>query len=188
MPTKTEILKAIKQAEVAKLAEQDTHRTIIKAAQATKQHDQQLIEFGWDGILAHMVGESFPPHSTDWKELCGIEWDKTPNVLQLRQIEDEDISFALCMFSELAEHTQRIKAAAAFYQLLGGANPNNNFLFALWQRRIMAREMLGYANSLNVIQQQQLHAWIQAMDVLGSAVVSGGSAAKFLKVAPSSWN
>jgi hypothetical protein len=141
---KAEILKAIKQAEQAKLIEQETYRKTVKAALATpvtEDHFQRLEQIGWGGILDHMAGEQWPPHSTDWKELYGLEWDETPKHKQLRQINDEDISLAVYMLSEISDHADRLKAAATFFSLFGATSQLHDALFSCWVQQTLEAAM-----------------------------------------------
>jgi hypothetical protein len=111
------------------------YRAIIKAAwdtrPPTEEHDQQLIIFSWAGIEKHMAGERWPPTSEDWKEYAGLDWSEIPKQKALQQIEDTDIRYATYFYSEIAEHTERIKATAAFSTLTGADTAffNNSVLF-----------------------------------------------------------
>ena len=132
---KAAILSAIKRAEQATHEEQRLYREVIKTArtvEAIEDHLQLLETLGWEGVCTHMSNECFPPSSNDWRKLCGISWDQTPKHEQLQQITDEDIRRAVYHFSELAEQTERIKAAARFYEFVGAGGIQIDSIFAYW--------------------------------------------------------
>ena len=56
------------------------------------------------------------PTSQDWKEFAGLDWSEIPKCKIIDQIEDTDIRHAAYFYSEIAEHTERIKATAMFYR------------------------------------------------------------------------
>lgn len=134
--SKAAVIAAIKQAEAARLAEQDGYRKIIEAAfatPATEAHEQLLKELDGDGINALMSGECFPPTWEDWKRIKGYEWHQIPKQMKLEQVEDKDISFWLYMLSEVAEHTQRLKAMAKFFGYFGAVSKDILNSFICWQ-------------------------------------------------------
>lgn len=134
--SKAAILKAIKQAEKARLDEQDFYGSIIEKARktpVTEEHEKQLSDLGFEGIEKHMAGESWPPASQDWRHFKGYAWNEIPKRKRLDQIADKDIRYAIYFYSEIAEHTLRIKAIARYCSLFGAVNDNIYREFISWR-------------------------------------------------------
>ena len=76
--------------------------------------------------------------------LDGREYFETPKQELLNQIADEDIRFATYHYSELADHTLRIKATAHFFSLFGAIDNDALLTFLVWKEgaRRKAMQML----------------------------------------------
>lgn len=133
---KTAILKGLKAQEVARLKEQDTYRAILRDIENAPQTDSlsdHLGTLGWEGIEKHMEGQCWPPTSQDWLKFDGLEYYETPKQKILNQIADKDIRFSTYHYSELADHTLRIKAMAHFYSLFAATNDDVALTFWVWK-------------------------------------------------------
>lgn len=133
---KAAVITALKQAESASLAEQNTYRPIIEAAFATpptEEHEQLLKQLGEDGLEKLMQGQLFPPTDEDWKLIKGYEWHQIPKQRKLEQVEDKEIFLHLFMLSEIVEHCLRLRAMARFFGHFGAVNKDIYNTFICWQ-------------------------------------------------------
>lgn len=133
---KAAILKGLKAEEAARLREQDTYRAILKGIEEAPQTDSlsdHLGALGWERIEKHMAGECWPPTSQDWRDIKGLAFNETPKQELLNQITDRDIRISTYHYSELADHTLRIKAIARFYSLFGTINNDVALTFLVWK-------------------------------------------------------
>lgn len=134
--SKKSVLDAIKQSQNRRLEEQRHYRAIIEVAlntPATEIHDEQLRAVGWQGLETYMSGECWPPTWEDWKQFQSNVSRQLSNRRHLEQIEDNDVSFALGMYSEICQHTQRIKAMARYFGKFGVINQNIQDTFVCWK-------------------------------------------------------
>lgn len=133
---KTAILNGLKAEEVARLREQDMYRAILKSIEEAPQPkglSSDLDALSWEIIEKHMEGQCWPPTSQDWREITGLDFDETPKQKLLNQITDTDIRFSTYHYSELADHTLRIKATARFCTLFGTINNDVALIFLVWK-------------------------------------------------------
>jgi hypothetical protein len=133
---KAAILKGLKDAYAAKLKEQDRYRAQIEALQEAAvpaNLSDHLEMLDWERIEKHMEGLSWPPSCQDWQEFKGLAFDKTPKQKILNQMADKDVRFHTYHYSELAEHTRRLKAMAHFYGLFGAVNDDVTLWFLAWK-------------------------------------------------------
>ena len=143
---KAAILKGLKAEEAARLREQDTHRKVLKDIENSTPSEglpSNLDPDGWHEIEMHMEGQCWPPTSQDWLKFAGREHYETPKQELLNQIADEDIRFHSYHYSELADQTQRIKAMAHFFSLVGGMNDNAILAFWAWTEGAKIKATLG---------------------------------------------
>lgn len=133
---KAAILKGLKDAYAAMLKEQDSYRATIEALQdapVSAKLAMLLETLDWEGIEKHMEGESWPPSCQDWQEFKGLAFDETPKQKILNQMADKDIRFHTYHYSELAEHTLRLKAMAHFFSLFGAINDDVTLWLFAWK-------------------------------------------------------
>lgn len=136
---KASVIKGIKQAEKLKLREQDAYCAVINSTPETagsSELDLKLDKIGgFLGIEEYMAGYQCPPSGRDWEDRYQLSWEQIPKRLRLNTIADEDIRRAVYFYSEVAEHTERIKAAAHFCELFGELDLVLNVLFRVWARQ-----------------------------------------------------
>lgn len=138
------VLDAIKHSQNRRLEEQRHYRAIIEVAlntPATETHDEELRTFGWQDLETYMSGECWPPTWEDWKQFQSKVSQHLSNRRHLEQIEDDDVSFAVGMYSEIYQHTQRIKAMARYFGKFGATNQNIQDTFVCWRAVSVLREI-----------------------------------------------
>ena len=113
----------------------------------------QLDALGWERIEKHMAGHKWPPAGQDWQTLK-VSWDQTPKQKTLNQIADQDIRFATYFFSEVSDHTQRLKAMAHFYSLFGANSKDIALTFFVWAECAKLRVMQALTQSVKHEQTQ----------------------------------
>jgi hypothetical protein len=142
--SKKSVLEAIKQSQNRRLEEQRQYRAIIEAAlntPATEIHDEQLEAGGWQGVETLMSGECWPPTWEDLQQFQPNVVRKLSNRRHWEQIEDDDVAFAVGMYSEIYQHTQRIKAMARYFGKFGAINQNIQDTFVCWRAVSVIREI-----------------------------------------------
>ena len=144
---KTTYCETIKKAQQKKLREQDFYRAKINALKKKlNTKDNFSLSKGeiisWDSVCEHMSKENYPPSSNDWEKYQGLSWKNVPKQKQFLKITDNDIGAITYFFTELSEHTERIKAAAHYYSLFDDNFAVSDATFYLWQRWTILRNML----------------------------------------------
>lgn len=97
-----------------------------------------------------MAGECWPPTSQDWQDIKGLAFNETPKQKLLNQIVDRDIRFSTYHYSELADHTLRIRAIARFYSLFGANNNIVALTFLVWKECAKLKAMQTLDPSISV--------------------------------------
>lgn len=140
---KAPIIIAIKEAQEARILEQDRYRVILEAAWKTEEtweeYSAKLKAIGGlPGMYRLMQDQQYPPTSQDWEEM-GIGWQDTPQRKMLDQIKDRKIGGALYFYSEIADHTRRLAAMATYYQHFGATSELGDLIFRVWIRQTVEK-------------------------------------------------
>lgn len=133
---KAAFLKGLKSEKEAMLQEQAGYRAILRGVERSSLStipSSQIDAVDWDAVEKNMAGECWPPTSKDWLEIKGLQHYETPKQKLLNLIADEDIRFHMYHYSELADHTKRIKAAAHFYSVFGTVRDDVAMAFTAWK-------------------------------------------------------
>ena len=135
-----------------------------------QEDSERILTLEWKDILAAMRGEKCPPGSKERQELLGLSWDQAPIYRKLEKIEDREIRSDLFHYNQIAEHTQRIKSMATFYELVGAVNTNSNFLYGLWAMRSIHVSLAEEAKDIGDDKKaEEMEAEAPRWDELGAA-------------------
>jgi hypothetical protein len=139
------IIKAIKEAQEARILEQDRYRVILDIALKTEEswedYSTKLEAIGGlSGMYRLMQDQQYPPTYQDWEEM-GIGWQVTPQRKMIDKIKDRKVGCALYFYSEIADHTQRLSAMATYYQHFGATSEFGDLNFRVWTRQTVEKAM-----------------------------------------------
>lgn len=172
----TDLRATFRQSTLTILQQQEDCRAVLEQFLVLEPSGDSLgamRAMGWTGICQFMSrgGYRIPPSSSDWHEALGLNWDQTPKHLLLAEVADFDLRADVYFASELNDHRERLRAAAAFYRLAGGTNQGVDSMFRVWCRRSLMVEMLKCSEYLNDLQKRQFSVTLSALDFVGPCFV-----------------
>ncbi len=161
-----------------KKKEQDIYREKIVHSddpEVCKKVKERIKALGWAGVLKEMAGETYPPIPEKRKQHLGLKYDEALAQQKINRIEDWDLRCSVYFYNEIAEHTQRIKAMAAFCENIGPITPDSGVLLNFWISRETYVQLRREAEELGMEEKHEslghcVEAWDKVSEIIVEAI------------------